>query len=67
MGYYWVTTPELTEEVATRLGLLVTFEEQSTAEAWLTSSYAELAEAGAHEVSLYESDRLVYGPMSLDA
>lgn len=26
----------------------------------------ELSGAGIHEVTLYENDRLVYGPMSLD-
>jgi hypothetical protein len=43
------------------------FESQAAAEAWLTSAYAELSEQGARAVSLYEEDRLVYGPMSLDA
>ncbi len=67
MGYYWAATPEPLEEVAAGLGLAVEFEDQSRAEAWLTVSYADLALAGVHEVSLYEADRLVYGPMSLEA
>ena len=66
MGYYWAATPEPTEETAADLGLDTEFDDQARAEAWLTASYAELAEAGLHEVSLYESDRLVYGPMSLE-
>lgn len=67
MGYYWAATPEPAEETAEDLGLLVEFDDQSQAEAWLTSSYLELSDAGVHEVSLYEGDRLVYGPMSLEA
>jgi hypothetical protein len=67
VGYYWAATPALPEELTTDLGLDAEFGDQGTAEAWLSASYAELAEAGVHEVSLYESDRLVYGPMSLDA
>ena len=66
MGYYWAATPEPTEEAAADLGLDVEFDDQAEAEAWLSASYAELAEGGVHKVSLYESDRLVYGPMSLE-
>ena len=46
-------------------GLGPRFEDQSSAEQWLTAFYDELAEAGVTDVSLYEEDRLVYGPMSL--
>jgi hypothetical protein len=67
MGYYWAATPEPDEDVAADLGLLVEYDDQGQAEAWLTTSYADLGDAGVHEVSLYEGDRLVYGPMSLDA
>ncbi len=67
MGYYWAATPEPPQDVAGDLGLEVEFDDQAQAEAWLTASYTDLADAGVHQVSLYESDRLVYGPMSLDA
>lgn len=67
MGYYWAATPEPADDVAAGLGLAVDFDDQARAEAWLTASYADLADAGVHAVSLYEADRLVYGPMSLDA
>ena len=67
MGYYWAATPEPADETSRELGLEVEFDSQGEAEAWLTASYAELADAGVHAVALYESDRLVYGPMSLDA
>ncbi|MFZ0529096.1 MAG: hypothetical protein WAL91_00995 [Propionicimonas sp.] len=67
MGYYWAATPEPGEAEAEALGLAVEFDGQAEAESWLTASYLELAEAGVHAISLYESDRLVYGPMSLEA
>ena len=66
MGYYWAATPEPTPETSAGLGLETEFDEQALAEEWLTLNYAELADAGVHEVSLYEAGRLVYGPMSLE-
>jgi hypothetical protein len=65
MGYYWATTPELPEGRQQEVGLLAEFDEQSEAESWLTSSYPDLIEAGADQVSLYENQRLIYGPMGL--
>lgn len=67
MGYYWAAMPEPSEELLGELGLAAEFDSQGEAEAWLTASYEELSVAGVHAVSLYESDRLVYGPMSLEA
>ncbi|MBK8461388.1 MAG: hypothetical protein WAS07_03430 [Micropruina sp.] len=67
MAYRWTPTPPVTPEVATTLGLEVSFASQSEAERWLTVEYAELAEGGVQAVTLYEEDRLVYGPMSLEA
>jgi hypothetical protein len=67
MGYYWAATPEPSDELVVDLGLDAEFDDQSRAEAWLSASYVDLAEAGVHAVSLYEADRLVYGPMSLEA
>jgi hypothetical protein len=66
MGFHWAATPEPSEEEVADLGLDVEFEDQAEAEAWLSASYAELSEGGVHQVSLYESNRLVYGPMSLE-
>jgi hypothetical protein len=40
---------------------------QSDAESWLGEQWRELAEAGVAQASLYEDDRLVYGPMPLSA
>lgn len=38
---------------------------QSDAETWLGENWPDLADAGVSSVSLYEGDRLEYGPMSL--
>ena len=43
-----------------------TWPDQAAAEAWLTAGYLDLLDAGVTAVSLYEEDRLVYGPMSLE-
>ena len=43
-----------------------TFQTQGEAETWLGEFYPSLISAGVRAVSLYEADRLVYGPMSLD-
>lgn len=42
------------------------FASQGEAEQWLTEHFESLRDAGVSEVTLYEGDRLVYGPMSLD-
>ena len=42
-----------------------TFQTQGEAETWLGEFYPTLLRAGVRTVSLYEADRLVYGPMSL--
>ncbi|WP_461107179.1 hypothetical protein [Tessaracoccus terricola] len=48
-------------------GLLPSFEDQARAEEWLGLFHADLQGRGVADVSLYEEDRLVYGPMSLEA
>ena len=40
---------------------------QSDAESWVGEVWRELLAAGVHQVSLYEGDRKVYGPMGLEA
>ena len=42
------------------------FQTQGEAETWLGEFYPSLVRAGVRAVSLYEADRLVYGPMSLE-
>jgi len=41
------------------------FASQADAESWVGETWAELAEHGVDSVTLYEHDRVVYGPMSL--
>jgi hypothetical protein len=45
----------------------VTFPSQADAESWVGEFWADLAELGVDAVTLFEADRLVYGPMSLSA
>ncbi len=42
------------------------FSSQADAETWLGTVWRELADAGVSAASLFEDDRLVYGPMSLE-
>lgn len=43
------------------------FSSQGDAESWIGEVWRELAEAGVDAVTLFEADREVYGPMSLQA
>ena len=43
------------------------FASQADAESWVGETWPELVAAGVDAVSLFEHDRLVYGPMSLHA
>ena len=49
------------------VGIEEAFPTQGEAETWLGEFYPELLDAGVRAVSLYEADRRVYGPMSLEA
>lgn len=42
------------------------FPSQGDAESWLGEFYPDLLTEGVRAVSLYEENRLVYGPMSLE-
>jgi hypothetical protein len=42
------------------------FSSQSDAETWLGEVWRDLASGGAGQVTLVESGRVVYGPMSLE-
>lgn len=48
-------------------GLSPRFEDQHRAEEWLQLYYCDLLDQGVAELSLREEDRVVYGPMSLEA
>lgn len=43
------------------------FASQADAESWVGETWAELADEGVAAVTLFEHDRQVYGPMSLQA
>jgi hypothetical protein len=43
------------------------FPSQSDAESFIGESWRELLEAGVAQVTLFEGDRKVYGPMSLES
>ena len=43
------------------------FPSQSDAETWVGEVWRDLADDGVDQVTLFEGDRLVYGPMSLHA
>ena len=60
MAWRWVGEPPIPVELEQR------WPSQGDAETWLGEFYPELRDAGVRAVRLYEEDRLVYGPMSLD-
>ena len=43
------------------------FANQSDAESWIGEIWSDLAREGVDAVTLFETDRMVYGPMSLHA
>jgi hypothetical protein len=43
------------------------FTSQGDAETWIGEAWRQLADAGVDAVTLFEADRQVYGPMSLQA
>ncbi len=61
MTWRWVTDERRGDARLDR-----TFHTQGEAETWLGEFYPELRQRGIRSVSLYEADRLVYGPMSLE-
>ncbi|WP_114559002.1 hypothetical protein [Desertihabitans aurantiacus] len=65
-GWHWQALPEATPGFVEAGGRTV-FPTRADAEAWVSEVWPELLEAGVLEVSLFEDDRLVYGPMGLTA
>lgn len=62
MTWRWVAEP-----VGPPAELDQVFASQGEAETWLGEFYPGLVEAGVRTVTLYEEDRRVYGPMSLES
>lgn len=69
MAYWWdaelAPGADATPDDLTGAGLGQRFEDQAAAEDWLSAFFADLADLGVINVSLFEADRLVYGPMPL--
>lgn len=66
MSYRWEPTAgSFAASDIEAAGLAKTFEDQVAAEEWLALFFEDLLDQGVAEVSLYEEDRLIYGPMSL--
>lgn len=69
MAYWWYAElapgSEANADDLAGAGLDMRFDDQPSAEEWLSSFYLDLQDLGVAQVSLFEADRLVYGPMSL--
>jgi hypothetical protein len=68
MSWRWVPDhkPSSNRSTAAASSINRTFQTQGEAETWLGEFYPSLLRAGVRAVSLYEADRLIYGPMSLE-
>ncbi|MFT3889265.1 MAG: hypothetical protein QM713_14030 [Arachnia sp.] len=67
MSWRWVpVSGAFSAHALEEAGLAHEFDDQSGAEEWLGLFFDDLLREGVAEVSLYEEDRLVYGPMSLE-
>jgi len=66
MGWTWRTEDSEGAPAAVHFEM-PEFSSQSDAESWLGEVWRELADAGATRATLFEDDRVVYGPMSLSA
>lgn len=60
MAWFWKPDSDVDHT-----GLDKTFASQGEAENWLGEFYPDLLDAGVRAVTLFEEDRLVYGPMNL--
>ncbi|WP_432479255.1 hypothetical protein [Nocardioides sp. GXQ0305] len=66
--WWWRLEDSVGEEVSVPGDLAgQRFASQADAESWVGEIWGELAEHGVDQVTLFELDRRVYGPMSLHA
>lgn len=66
MGFTWAYAAADGSPVTGEPATDVEFPTQADAEAWLTETWPELADAGISAVTLREDGEVVYGPMSLE-
>ena len=64
-SWWWRLEDSAGQEVAVDDVTTQVFPSQSDAESWVGEIWEDLLEGGAEAVTLFEGDRLVYGPMSL--
>ncbi len=65
--WHWRLEDASGEEVVSEVGGGHAFPSQSDAESWVGEIWRELLEEGVEQVTLFEGDRKVYGPMGLRA
>jgi len=65
LSWWWRLEDSAGQEVAVDDVTTQEFPSQSDAESWVGEIWEDLLEGGAEAVTLFEGDRLVYGPMSL--
>ena len=69
MAYWWhaelAPGSEASADDLADAWLGMRFDDQTSAEEWLSSFYLDLQDRGVTQISLFEADRLIYGPMSL--
>lgn len=66
MAWTWSMESDAGDASAAGLPDSPEFTSQSDAETWLGEVWRDLAAAGAVQVTLLDSGRVVYGPMSLE-
>jgi len=65
MAWTWRYEASDGSVVASEHGAKETFPAQSDAETWLGETWRDLLADGVEQVTLFEEDRRVYGPMGL--
>ena len=66
-AWHWRLEDENGNEVSSDVEGKQGFPSQSDAESWVGEVWRDLLDDGVDAVTLFEGDRLVYGPMSLHA
>lgn len=67
MAWHWQLLDSEGQQWPGELGSEQSFPSQSDAETWLGETWRELRDHGVSAVVLFEHERTVYGPMSLES